>query len=88
MLREIKAFLRVHGLSDEEAAALPVRIDAQMLAGSPLSTWRTAGAEIIASKKWDDGPPGSADLLHGLSAVAGATGTAMTADPLSAASGR
>jgi hypothetical protein len=46
VLRELGAFLRVHGMSDDEAAALPVRIDGQMLAGSPLSTWRTDAGDV------------------------------------------
>ncbi|MGH9123684.1 MAG: hypothetical protein ACRDZ8_03020 [Acidimicrobiales bacterium] len=46
VLRELHAFLRVHGMSDDEAAALPVRIDAKMLAGSPLSTWRSDAGDV------------------------------------------
>jgi hypothetical protein len=40
-MRELGARLRVDGLSDVEARALPVQVDGVMLASSELSTWRT-----------------------------------------------
>lgn len=38
-MRELHAYLRVGGLSDEEAQALPTRIDADALARMDISTW-------------------------------------------------
>lgn len=40
-LRELRAFLRVDGLTDDEARGLPTRIDAVMLGSMDISTWRT-----------------------------------------------
>lgn len=40
-MRELHARLRVEGMSDDEAAALPVVIDAAMLSGLQISTWTT-----------------------------------------------
>lgn len=45
-LRELGAFLRVGGLSDNEARELPVVIDARMLAATEISTWRTEGGDL------------------------------------------
>lgn len=45
-LRELGAFLRVGGLSDEEARALPVVIDAHSLAATEVSTWRTDAGDL------------------------------------------
>lgn len=45
-LVELGAHLRVSGMSDEEMAALPVRIDAEALARSDISTWRTAAGDL------------------------------------------
>jgi hypothetical protein len=45
-LREMHAHLRVSGMSDEEMAALPVRLDAETLARSEISTWRTDAGDI------------------------------------------
>ncbi len=39
-LKEMHARLRVEGLSDEEARALPVQVDETTLASMELSTWR------------------------------------------------
>lgn len=46
VLVELHAHLRVGGLSDEEMAALPVRIDAETLARSEISTWRTDAGDM------------------------------------------
>jgi hypothetical protein len=44
-MRELGARLRVEGLSDEEAAQLPVQLTAETLARMEISTWQTdAGA--------------------------------------------
>ncbi|MHB1726666.1 MAG: hypothetical protein ACYCVN_10025 [Acidimicrobiales bacterium] len=40
-MRELNARLRVEGLSDEEAAALPVQLDGLTLSRSQISTWAT-----------------------------------------------
>ena len=45
-LRDLGAFLRVGGLSDEEARALPVVIDGQSLAATEVSTWRTHAGDV------------------------------------------
>lgn len=45
-LRELGAFLRVGGLSDEEARALPTRLDAVALGRLEISTWRTDAGDL------------------------------------------
>jgi len=45
-LVELHAHLRVTGLSDAEMAALPLPIDAETLARSELSTWRTDAGDV------------------------------------------
>ena len=40
-MRELNAHLRVGGLSDDEAAALPVQLDGLTLSRSQISTWTT-----------------------------------------------
>jgi hypothetical protein len=45
-LVELGAFLRVGGLSDEEARALPVKLDAPTLRGMEVSTWRTTAGDL------------------------------------------
>lgn len=45
-LRELGAFLRVGGLSDDEARALPVIIDGPALAATEVSTWRTNAGDV------------------------------------------
>lgn len=45
-LRELGAYLRVEGLSDAEARALPVRLDAGTLARMDISTWRTDAGDL------------------------------------------
>lgn len=56
-LSELGAYLRVGGLSDEEARALPVVIDAESLARMEISTWRTDAGDL--------------DVLHDLRAADG-----------------
>ena len=45
-MRELNARLRVEGLSDEEAAELPVQVDALTLSRTEISTWRTDAGDI------------------------------------------
>lgn len=45
-LRELGAFLRVGGLDDETARALPVIIDGPALVAMEVSTWRTDAGDI------------------------------------------
>ncbi len=45
-LVDLHSYLRVSGLSDDEMAALPVRIDAETLARSEISTWRSEAGDI------------------------------------------
>ncbi|MBI2704021.1 MAG: hypothetical protein HYX32_01835 [Actinobacteria bacterium] len=44
--RDPGAFLRVGGLSDEEARALPVVIDAKSLGATEVTTWRTEAGDL------------------------------------------
>lgn len=45
-LRDLGAFLRVGGMSDDEARALPVVLDAPALRGMEVSTWRTSAGDL------------------------------------------
>ena len=45
-MRELNARLRVKGLPDEEAAALPTRLDADTLDRMEISTWRTDAGDF------------------------------------------
>ena len=45
-LTELGAFLRVSGLDDEEARALPVILDGAALTAFEISTWRTDAGDI------------------------------------------
>lgn len=45
-LRELGAFLRVDGLTDDEARGLPVRIDRATLTRMDISTWRTTAGDL------------------------------------------
>ena len=45
-MRELNARLRVEGLSDAEAAQLPVQLDAQFLIAIEISTWRTDAGDF------------------------------------------
>lgn len=56
-MRELKARLRVSGMTDEEAMALPVQIDGATLADLSISTWMTdAGPfDVLAGLEDIDG---------------------------------
>lgn len=45
-MRELNARLRVEGLSDAEAAQLPMQIDAVALNAIEISTWRTDAGDL------------------------------------------
>jgi hypothetical protein len=45
-MRELGARMRVQGLSDEEAKALPVPLDGRWLRDRELSTWRTDAGDF------------------------------------------
>lgn len=45
-LRDLGAFLRVGGLTDDEARGLPVVIDSQSLAATEVTRWRTAAGDV------------------------------------------
>ena len=45
-MRELRARLRVEGLSDKEAAALPVQLDGLTLSRSQISTWATDAGNL------------------------------------------
>lgn len=56
-LRDLNGRLRVEGLTDAEAALLPVRIDRETLGRMELSTWRTDAGDfdILADLPTSDG---------------------------------
>ena len=56
-LRDLDARLRVQGLTDAEAALLPVRIDRETLGRMEISTWRTDAGDfdILADLPTSDG---------------------------------
>jgi len=45
-MRELNARLRVEGLADEDAARLPVQLDADTLGRMEISTWRTDAGDF------------------------------------------
>ncbi len=45
-LKELSAHLRVGGIADEEARALPVVLDGAALQGMAVSTWRTEAGDL------------------------------------------
>ena len=71
-LRELGADLRVEGLTDEEARALPVHLDGATLARMDISTWRTDAGDLdvlTASPTRDGGRSRYEDLLVRASSV-------------------
>ena len=71
-LRELGAYLRVEGLTDEEARALPVHIDGATLARMDISTWRTDAGDLdvlTAIPTRDGGRSRYEDLLVRASSV-------------------
>lgn len=45
-LRELGAFLRIHGVDDETARAFPIQLDGRWLAAIETSTWRTDAGDL------------------------------------------
>lgn len=45
-MRELNAYLRVDGLTDDEARALPTRLEAESLGRMDISTWRTDAGDL------------------------------------------
>ncbi len=45
-MRELGAFMRVEGLSDEDCKALPTPLDGRWLANMDISTWRTDAGDL------------------------------------------
>ena len=45
-MRELGAFLRVEGLTDEESEALPTPLDGVLLSHMDISTWRTDAGDL------------------------------------------
>jgi hypothetical protein len=71
---ELGARLRVGGLSDEEARALPVQMDGAMLAQNEISTWRTDAGDldVLTNIPARDGRRlGYEDLVHRANIVQG-----------------
>ncbi|MGH9062265.1 MAG: hypothetical protein ACRDZY_22560, partial [Acidimicrobiales bacterium] len=56
-MQELNARLRVHGLSDAEAAQLPVQLDVETIGRMEISTWRTdAGRmDVLVDRPGGDG---------------------------------
>jgi hypothetical protein len=52
-LRDLGAFLRVGGMSDDEAKSLPIVLDGSALARMEISTWRTEAGDLDVLR--DDG---------------------------------
>jgi hypothetical protein len=46
VLRDLNARLRVHGLSDEESAGLPMQLDGIAIGRMEISTWRTSAGDL------------------------------------------
>lgn len=86
-MRELNARLRVTGMTDEEATALPVQIDGATLADLSVSTWMTdagpfdvlAGLEDRAKEHADR--PKDREALPELRAIRDGTGIDKRADP-------
>ncbi|MEO6629858.1 MAG: hypothetical protein ABIP03_14970 [Aquihabitans sp.] len=59
VLRELGAFLRVGGLDDETARALPFVLDGRSLSAMDISTWRTEAGDldVLADLKDATGQP-------------------------------
>ena len=71
-LSELNAFLRVGGLSDAEARALPTRLDAVSLSRMEVSTWRTDAGDVdvlTMIRRRDGGRTGYDDLVVRATAV-------------------
>lgn len=71
-LRELGAYLRVEGLTDEDARALPVHLDGATLARMDISTWRTDAGDLdvlTAIPTRDGGRSRYEDLLVRASSV-------------------
>lgn len=71
-LRELGAYLRVEGLTDEEARALPLHLDGATLARMDISTWRTDAGDLdvlTAIPTRDGGRSRYEDLLVRASSV-------------------
>lgn len=71
-LSELNAFLRVGGLSDAEARALPTRLDAVSLSRMEVSTWRTDAGDVdvlTVIRRRDGGRAGYDDLVERATAV-------------------
>lgn len=65
-LRDLNARLRVHGLTDEEAAQLPVDLTGETLANLEISTWRTDAGDldVLAQLRDGDGNPVEFETLQ------------------------
>jgi hypothetical protein len=83
-LRELHARLRVGGMSDAEARALPVQIDATSLDLAGMSTWMTdaGGFDILAGLEAADGHLVPYDELVARSTVIQGNGFAVRAAAL------
>ena len=70
-MRELNARLRVDGLSDDEAAALPIRLDSDTLGRMEISTWRTDAGDfdVLTDLPASDGRRLRYDELVGRAAI-------------------
>jgi hypothetical protein len=80
-MRELGARLRVEGLSDEEAKAMPLPLDGRWLRDRELSTWRTNAGDfdVLTNLPGRDGRRLSYEELAGRAVVVEATGVIITA---------
>lgn len=78
-MRELNARLRVAGLSDEEAAELPAKLDSDTLARLEISTWRTDAGDfdVLTDLPARDGRRLRYDELIGRAAVQEVHGVAV-----------
>jgi len=79
-MRELGARLRVEGLSDEEAKALPLPPDGRWLRDRELSTWRTDAGDfdVLTNLPGRDGRRLSYEELAGRAVAVEATGVIIT----------
>lgn len=79
-MRELCARLRVEGLDDEEAKALPLPLDGRWLRDRELSTWRTDAGDfdVLTNLPGRDGRRLSYEELAGRAVAVEATGVVIT----------
>ena len=71
-LKELGAFLRIHGVDDETAQGLPIQLDGRWLTMIETTTWRTDAGDldVLSSLKDANGAPIPYAELSGRSGAA------------------